>query len=131
MATFKEKKEFTDSLRVQWNSMWQERIDDKVRAEGVTVKDYPQLFVERGTIIMATRNFAPLDFYSILEQHNKLLAGEPAVAPNPSIGGWNKFIRTNLKKSSQARKRRINPEDRRKEKQQLKKGGKGWLNFQK
>jgi hypothetical protein len=36
--------------------LWKERFDDKVRAEGVANRDYSSLFVEKGTVIFATRN---------------------------------------------------------------------------
>ena len=127
MSTFDEKREFVEELRTQWKTMWQERIDDRVRAEGISDKDYSQLFVERGTVIMATRKFKPLDFYEILQQYKESLGGE-VVPPNPSIGGWGKFVRNNLNKPQHsARRRRSAPEPVKKEKQQLKKCGRGWL----
>ena len=51
MKTFEEKKQFVEELKKQWKTLWQERIEDKVRAEGISGKDYSKLFVERGTII--------------------------------------------------------------------------------
>ncbi len=131
MDTFEKRREFVEGLRVQWNSMWRERIDDKVRAEGISGKDYSQLFVERGTVIMATRKFMHLDFYEIVQQHKKEVGGE-AMPTNSSVGGWNKFIRSNLNKPhNQSRRRRNAPEPVKKEKQQLKKCGRGWLHFEK
>lgn len=50
-------KELTEELKKQWKTMWSERVDDKVRAESIAEKDYNILFVERGTVIFATRNF--------------------------------------------------------------------------
>ena len=47
MNTFEEKKEIRENLKSQWKDMWQERIDDKVRAEGIADKDYSMLFVEQ------------------------------------------------------------------------------------
>jgi hypothetical protein len=126
-----EKREFVEELRDQWKTMWRERIDDKVRAEGISYRDYSQLFVERGTVIMATRRFKPLDFYEIL-QHYKETISSGVIPPNPSIGGWGKFIRGTLNKQQfQARRRRNLPEPIEKEKQQLKKCGRGWLHFKK
>ena len=131
MSTFDEKRVFVEELRTQWKMMWRERIDDKVRAEGISDKDYSQLFVERGTVIMATRKFKPLDFYEILQQYRESLGGE-VVPPNPSIGGWGKFVRNNLNKQQHStRRRRTAPKPVKKERQQLKKCGRGWLHFKK
>jgi hypothetical protein len=80
---------------------------------------------------MATRKFKHLDFYEILLQH-KASIGSEAIPPNPSIGGWGKFIRNNLNRCQpKARPRRSAPEPLEKEKQQSKKCGRGWLHFQK
>ena len=122
-----EMKEIVEEIRVQWRHLWQERVDDKVRAEGIASSDYSKLFVEKGTIIHATRNFKALSFKEILEQ-NQIENKERFVPPSPLIGGWNKFIKTNIYVNKPQRHRRallhVEPE---KEKQQPKKGGRGWL----
>jgi hypothetical protein len=129
--TVDEKREFVEELREQWKMMWRERIDDKVRAEGISDKEYSKLFVERGTVIMATRKFKPLDFYEILQQYKESIGSE-VIPPNPSIGGWGKFARNNLNKQQHpTRRRRSAPESVKKESQQLKKCGRGWLHFKK
>lgn len=123
-----EKKEFVEDLRRQWRAMWRERIDDRTRAEGIAEKDYSPLFVERGTVIIATRKFRPPDFLEVLQQHG-LLSFDGSVAPSPFVGGWGKFIRTFLKGRRPTRRSLMHrpPKPRRKEGQQLKKGGRGWL----
>jgi hypothetical protein len=122
-----ELKEVVEEIRVQWRQLWQERVDDKVRAEGIASSDYSKLFVEKGTIIHATRKFKALNFKEILEQ-NQIENSERFVSPNPRIGGWNKFIKTNIYTGKAQRHKRallhVEPE---KEKQQPKKGGRGWL----
>ena len=81
-----------DGLREQWKELWTTRFDDKVRAEGIARKDYPELFVERGTVIIATRKFKPLNFHEILQQH--LPSGvADVVNPSSSSGGYRKFIK--------------------------------------
>ena len=52
-----------------------------------------------------------------------------ALPPDPSVGGWGKFIRTELKKVIGWRKRRFDHHEEANERrsQQLKKGGRGWL----
>jgi hypothetical protein len=119
-------KEFVDDLRTDWKHLWRNRVDDKVRAEGIAKQDYSKLFVEQGTVIMATRDFKPLDFFDIV--HNYLgFDAEKAVPQNATIGGWGKFIRTNIKKNKTRASRYIPPKQTPKKGQQQKKGGRGWL----
>jgi hypothetical protein len=121
-------KEMVEELRMQWKRLWQERVDDKVRAEGVATADYCDLFVEKGTIIQATRNFKTLNFKEILEQH-QIENVDRFLPPDPKIGGWNKFIKTNVTNQQPRRQKRgyfYRDEDKSK-KQQSKKGGRGWL----
>ena len=123
-------KELVDELKRQWGTLWRERIDDKVRAEGIADKDYEKLFVERGLVIVATRDFKPLSFSEVLERHrpSDMVGG---VSPSPSVGGWGKFVREVLSKQRRFTKRvrPVPPEPKRDEKQQRKKGGRGWLHF--
>jgi len=121
-------KELVDELKRQWGTLWRERIDDKVRAEGVANKDYEKLFVERGLVIVATRKFKPLSFSEVLERHKPSGMGD-AVPPNPSVGGWGKFIRNALRGQKRFTKKARPVPFERKEKQQLKKNGRGWLHF--
>ena len=121
-------KEFVDELRGQWKSLWRNRIDDKVRAEGIANQDYSNLFVEQGTVIVATRDFKPPDFVEILQRHVTSDA-ETLVPPTPAVGGWGKFIRSAISKRKSVARRRAPPEPDRKRDQQLKKGGRGWLHY--
>jgi hypothetical protein len=123
-----ELKEFVDELRGEWKLLWRERIDDRVRAEGIANREYSKLYVERGTVIVATRDYKPPDFVEILKQHIASDA-EKLVPPNPAIGGWGKFMKGVLRKQRGLTRRRAPPEADRKEGQQLKKGGRGWLHF--
>lgn len=127
MGGMKEKKQFVEDVRRQWKSMWRRRIDDRLRAEGIADEDYSLLFVERGTVIVATRRFRPPDFFEILRRHSGADVSI-VVPPGAYVGGWGKFIRTVLKKQLRfGRRRRRRPEPVRRERQQLKKGGRGWL----
>ena len=121
-------KEITEELKTQWKSLWRNRFDDKVRAEGIADNDYSMLFVEKGTVIFATRNFKVLNLREIAEKH-KLVDVNQVVQPSPSVGGWGKFIRTVIVGQRPVRRvRRAAPEvDEVKRRQQLKKGGRGWL----
>ena len=125
-----DKKQFLDEFKSQWKSMWRDRLDDKVRAEGIADKDYSLLSVDRGTVIIATRKFRLLDFRELLRNHELAQAGEMVVPLNPSVGGWGKFVRTALVAQDLKRQRRQAPPklDRNVD-QQLKKGGRGWLHI--
>ena len=121
-----------DKIKNQWKGMWRERIEDRVRAEGIAKQDYPLLFVERGTVIIATRDYKPLSFNEILQQHLSSSTegkGKDVVPPNPFIGGWRKFIREVISKQKRftLRRRASSPEPKSRKKQPLKKGGRGWM----
>jgi len=133
VKTFEEKRQFVEELKQQWKTLWQERIDDKVRAEGISDKDYSQLFIERGTVIMATRKFKAPDFNEILQQHLTADSSNinDVLPPNPTVGGWGKFIRNVVSNQVPQARRRRNAltEPVKKTNQQFKKGGRGWLHF--
>jgi len=122
--------EFAKELKMQWRKMWRERIDDKVRAEGIAKEDYPLLFLECGTIVIATRKYKAPDFFEILKHHGELLKVEKTFGyVNPFVGGWGKFIRSALSKQQYFTKRKrpepLKPKG--KETLQKKKDGRGWI----
>ena len=122
--------EFVKELKRQWKIMWQERIDDRVRAEGIAKENYPSLFLERGTIVVATRKYKPPDFVEILERHCSLIEIERKVGnANPFVGGWGKFIRNVLNKQQRYTKRMRPdpPKSKDQDNLQKKKGGRGWV----
>jgi len=123
-------KAFVDELRIQWKKLWRDRIDDKVKAEGIACQDYSSLFVDRGTVIIATRDFKPVDFVEILEHHQPSEVPN-AIPPHPAAGGWGKFVRNVLSKQKRfTRRERLAPLKKdRPENQQKKKGGRGWLHI--
>ena len=120
-------KEFVDELKVEWKKLWQERLDDKLRAEGIATHDYSMLFVDKGTVIHATRDFKALNFKDILIEH-QIQNLERYIPINPQVGGWTKFVKTNITKKPP---NKLLPakyyQEEKKEKQQLKKNGRGWL----
>jgi len=122
------REELVEELKRQWRTLWRERIDDKVRAEGIADRDYGMLFVERGTVIFATRKFRMLSFREVLQLHG-VVDMDRVVGPHPSVGGWGKFIRTVIapQRRSKDRKRARVYVEVEKERQHLKKGGRGWL----
>jgi hypothetical protein len=117
-----------EELKLEWKKLWRERVDDKVRAEGVANSDYSSLFVEKGTIIHATRDFKALAFREILDQH-QIANGDRFTVPSPYIGGWTKFFKTQIKNQSPQRIRHAPYYEDRKERQHLKKRGRGWLHI--
>ncbi len=122
-------KELVEELKVEWKRLWHERVDDKVRAEGIAVDDYSFLFIDKGTVIHATRDFKVLNFKDILEEH-QVANAERYITPNPQVGGWTKFVKDNITK--QPRNRRKLAEfygETKREKQQLKQSGRGWLHI--
>jgi hypothetical protein len=119
-------KEMVEELRIQWRKLWQERLDDKVRAEGMATADYCDLFVDRGTVIHATRDFKALNFKEILEQH-QVINADRYIPPIPQVGGWNKFIKNNITNQPRRIRRADLYREEKRERQQPKKGGRGWL----
>jgi hypothetical protein len=118
-----------EELKIQWKTLWSERVDDKVRAEGIAINDYSKLFVEKGTIIHATRDFKALSFREILMQ-NQVLNVDRFIPPSSQVGGWTKFIKTSITIQRPQRNRRaLLYCEPKKEKQQSKKGGRGWLHL--
>ena len=119
-------KQLVEQLKVQWKLLWSERFDDRVKAEGISVNDYESLFVEQGTVIHATKDFKPLNFKDIL-QHHLVKNPERYIQPDVEVGGWSKFIKTQVT-GQRIKKSNTRPQDIRKSKgQKPKKGGRGWL----
>ena len=123
---------FINELRQEWILMWRSRWDDKVRAEGIAIKDFERLFVDQGLVIFATRTFKAPKFHEILEKH---LSPEEAerLDPSPVRGGIRKFIKEYI--TSQKDSRKMIREETRQELERLKKaqqtrhGGAGWLHL--
>lgn len=123
-----EQKKLAETLKIEWKQMWKECFNDKVKAEGVSVTNYNTLKVEQGTIIQATKDFKALNFREILDEH---LIENPDrhMEPINCVGGWNKFIKTNISKSRSSKKQQgseLNFKEKTSE-QRAKKSGRGWL----
>jgi len=125
-ADFLEWKKGVEELKGLWKYLWRSRIDDKVRAEGIASEEFPRLFIEKGTIIVATRDYKPLSFHEILEKHMI-----PAVAdqanPSPATGGISRFIKNVMGRKTT--RREPPPKPKPSKQQQRKNGGKGWLHY--
>ena len=126
---FREYREKRDALRESWRVLWRTRIDDKVRAEGISSEDFPDLFTDKGDIIFATRDYKPISFNEILEMN---LPGDVVdkVDPSPSVGGVRKFIREFLAMNKVERRRDPLVEgSKKKAGGPRKQGGRGWLHM--
>jgi hypothetical protein len=125
-----DEKNVVEELKAEWKRLWRERFDDRVRAEGIANEDYSQVFVERGTVILATRNFKLMNFRDVLERHG-IIDVHKYVSPDPRVGGWGKFVRANItaQNSGKPVKRAASYVAEPKEKQHLKKGGRGWVHL--
>lgn len=116
-------------LKEQWNQMWRERLDDRFKGEGIAAKDYEKLFIERGLVVIATRDFKPLSFSDVVRQHIPQVDEQHLIQPSMHVGGWGKFARDFLlKQGSRAisSKRRAEREMENKLIPPRKKG-RGWL----
>jgi hypothetical protein len=125
-----ERESFIEDLRREWRAMWEERLDDRMRAESVAAKDYPELSVQKGLIIMATRDFRPLDFNDVISQYLHKQDIQIHVPPNPEVGGWGRFAREVLATQNHRRNRRATLDDiepHNAKTRLRKKGGRGWL----
>jgi hypothetical protein len=118
---------FVSDVKGEWRLLWRDRIDDKVRAEGIANREYSLLFVERGNVVIATRDFKQLDLRSIIRLHG-IDDVDRVVSPHPSVGGWGKFGRDVMNRQKRARswKEGASPK-KRCGNLQLKKDGRGWL----
>jgi hypothetical protein len=121
-----ERDAFLSRLKDEWGCLWRERFDDRIRAEGVSTRDYPLVFASRGHVIFASRAARAPCFSEVVASY----ASQGLVySPEPNAGGWGKFIQTELRRVSHSRARAFVEGQSKcvKEGQQLKKGGRGWL----
>ena len=121
-----ERDAFRGKVKEEWGLLWTERFDDRVRAEAVSVRDYPLVFTSRGHVIFATRNAKAPSFSQIMEVY----ASQGLIySPDPDVGGWGKFVRTHVGRVAHSRARAfVNGQSKcEKDGQHRKKGGRGWL----
>lgn len=119
-------KELKRLLKEDWAELWKTKHDDEIRAEGISVDDFESLFVDRGEIIHATRDYRPLSFREILEKN---IGEEDAskIDVDPKVGGWHKFAKKNFPPKRHTKKRE-RPREKVDLTQHQRKNGKGWLN---
>ena len=108
--------------------MWRERFDDRVRAEGISTKDYSLIFMGRGDVVFASRQAKLPNLSEVMDYW----ASEGKIyAPSPSEGGWGRFIRTYVQRDAHSRARKFREQvvEEKKAGSQLKKCGRGWLHL--
>ena len=122
--SYEDARELRRLLKLDWVELWDTKYEDEVQAEGISVKDFEALYVDRGEVIHATRDVKPLSFHEILEKH---VGEEEAkrVDVDPRQGGWRKFSRTHF---PARRVKREEPRVKFDAGQQQRKAGSGWLN---
>jgi hypothetical protein len=122
------RRKMVEDLKVQWKQMWRECVNDRWLAERIANQTFPSLFVDKGTVIRATRDYKAQSFREILEMH-RFPDVQRYIPPDPAIGGWTKFVKTYVtagKKRIVFRRESVEPAFKA-AKQQLKNGGRGWL----
>ncbi len=124
LQTRAERDEFRRKLKDEWKLLWRERFDDKLRAEGVAVRDYPLLLMGRGYVVFASRQTKTPNFSDVVEYW--ALKGN-VYSPSPNVGGWNKFVRTHINSRKDAYRNTQKVSARAEKNQQLRKNGRGWL----
>ena len=119
-------KEKRRSIKQEWDDLWISRHKDEVTAEGVSSNDYNLLFVDKGEIIHAIRDYKPLSFQEILEKHiGKENTNKVDIDPN--AGGYKKFSKQHFPPKKKKVKR-SRPRVRYDVSQHMRKGGAGWRN---
>jgi hypothetical protein len=124
-----DQKKMINELEIDWKKLWDEKIDDRLRAEGIASTNYPRLSIEKGTIIYATRKYKPLTFKYILDQ-NQIENTNAFDSTHPEIGGWRKFIKTEITNQKPKTERKKTFENDLLKKRALsKRKTKGWLHL--
>ena len=116
--------ELRKELKEAWASLWNLKYDDPIAAEGVSLTDFPRLFVEGGEIMYATKDYKPISFREVLEKYFESETMN-RISIDPRVGGWKKFSRTHFPAMQMKRER---PKFRVDLSQHQRKGGDGWLN---
>ena len=122
-----EDKKFLDEFNNQWKTLWRDLVGDRIHAEKIASRDYSLLFIERGTVVKATREVKPLTYRETLKQ-NRQTSNLKTLPPDPNSGGWRKFSQTAIKAQKKPEtQKEAQPKLKDKPPQQPKKGGRGWL----
>jgi len=107
----------------EWHDLWQSKKDDEIIAESISAKKYAWLEVEKGEIIRDSKHLN-IDFQTILEK-NYGIDDAAKINPDPSIGGYKKFIKENFTERKIPREA---PRIKADLNQLQRKGGRGWKN---
>ncbi|MFX0203989.1 MAG: hypothetical protein ACFFCW_48445 [Candidatus Hodarchaeota archaeon] len=94
---------FVREVKKEWKLLWNEKFDDSIRSEGVALKDYPLLFVEKGLVVYTSKGCCIDRFEKIVAKHENELDVKFISPPDPKEGGYGKFIREVIKKQPRYR----------------------------
>lgn len=114
-------------IKLEWEDLWTNKLEDEEKAEGISAKDYTLLDVDRGQILHAPRGCPPLSLHKLIE---KQMGKENAekVDIDPNVGGWRKFAKKNFPAKKKTENKRRRPSLKHDLNQHQRKGGDGWLN---
>ena len=119
-------KEVQRKLKDEWSNLWNDRFDDKVQAESIANDNYDMLSIEKGTVIFAPKDARVPSFREIEEAWKPKDCFREYII-DPRIGGWKKFVRTEISEGPISQKKRNGSTQQKKEFHHKKKGGRGWL----
>ena len=108
--------------------MWHERINDPQQAEKIANNTYSSLFIEKGTIIHASRDFKIPSLREIM-QLNQIENSDRYISLDPKVGGWTKFAKKYITPQKR-NKKNLKPTDQKhinKKYSPQKKSRRGWI----
>ena len=112
-----------NSIKEEWDILWNTKFYDKDRSEGVSSKKFNLLSVEVAQVLHDSRGSSMPFLDDILED----LVGKEVtdrIVTYPNVGGWKKFAKTSFP-PRKSHKKIQNSQDKN---QQHRKSGRGWLN---
>jgi len=93
-------------VKNQWKTLWREKFEDRLLAESVAIKDYPLVFVDKGTVVSTSKGRCIEGAEEVIRRHEVDLGERFLLPPNPSEGGYGAFIREIIMKQPRWRRRK-------------------------
>ena len=84
-------------IRAEWTNLWNEKLEDKLSAEELANRDYHLLFIEKGTVLKATRSYRSPCLEEIIKMNENLL-NIKLTGSFSEVVGWRQFSRNILSK---------------------------------
>ena len=111
------------NIKEEWDTLWNTKVYDKDRSEGVSTKKFHLLSIEAAQVLHDSRGSSMPCLDDIYEG----LVGKEVtdrVVTYPKVGGWKKFAKNTFPPIKPPRKIKVSKNKN----QQQRKGGRGWLN---